>query len=376
MENNIKKQGEKLEDKKDINISKGDLIKKIVDVTGQEPIWSNKKFKEMSLEEQNEYKKYRKQIEKSQPNKTGVLASPITDSELNVKIKDENTPDTVPHEDKITGNTQDKARLTEEELFAPILYTTKKVMQDLPTPEEEKLKEKEMQQNKLIQDYITHHNIKSKEALNFAIEHDDKFRKYLEKLGRFKELYTGSHLKTVEEDKERFNEEYKDSKKKKKKKKLKKETNKFEDSRKLLDLEKFRNKKLEKQGNILCFYLRKNGIADPRYVRMDEVGQIKVGGYTYHERDATYRMGKKNDPVLLLMEGALVPLTKETLKEHLGFETAEAQKLVIKGIEQAEVVKMGGLEDHLKKSFAPPKWLIGLGIAIIIGIYAFMGGFS
>ena len=162
----------------------------------------------------------------------------------------------------------------------------------------------------------------------------------------------------------------------KKFKKKKISPNNFKESKKDLDLTPYKNKKLEKKGMILCIYLRKNGLAELRYVQMDEVGQIKVDGYVYHERDATYRFGKKNDPVLIIMEGSLVPISKEILKENLGSDSAEAQKLIIKGIEQAEVVKSGDPNDKLKNPLKMPKWAIGIGIAVIIGIYAFMGGFS
>ncbi|GAG26581.1 unnamed protein product, partial [marine sediment metagenome] len=237
-----------------------------------------------------------------------------------------------------------------EEDMTKLLASTISDMERAKLPEDQRAElEKIDKENIFIEDYIKHHKIDTQVKLNYIIEHDEKFRIFLKKTSRLDSLYTGRHLDEIESEKEKVVEQLKKEAKKdksgriakkwKNKKKKKKHSNVFNDSKKDMDLTAYKNKKLEAQGSILALYLRKNGQGQFRYVKMDEVGQIKVDGYVYHERDAFYRMGKKNDPLLILMEGALVPINKETLKENLGCETAEAQRLVIKGIEQAEVVK-------------------------------------
>lgn len=358
--------------KEDDKISKEDTIRRYELDYGCPPDWAEKKFKEMSTEEMSEYAKYRKLIirEKKklkkgeQPKPQPIVEEPV---EENYYSKENKWPN--------------------EEKLKLVSYTAKKSEESMLSPEEKEKLDTQRKEEEFLQNYFKNHQIQTQENLNYAIEHDEKFRVFLEKTNRIKDLYKGRHLEEIQRKKEEIEKELieeakKDKGKKiiKKFKKLKPESkansNEFKDSKKDLDLSAYRNKKMEAMGFILCLYLRKNGRGELRYVRMDEVGQIKVDGYVYHERDATYRFGKKNDPVLVIMEGALVPINKETLKEHLGFESAEAQKLVIKGIEQAEVVKASGVDENAKKPFTPSKWLIGLVIAAIIGIYAYMGGFS
>ena len=342
------------------NISKEDIIKKYIKIEGKEPTWKEKKHTEMTKEESNEYKKYRKRVEKDN----------------NSKKIDKDAP-------------RKQTRLTEEELLENTKYTANKIItQELETEKKELTdkQEKLIKQNDLIEKYCKNHNISTQEQFNYAVERDEKFKIFIEKTGRLDELYTGNYLELIEEERKEVMEEAKKDaikdkmkrvvKRFKKKKKNKGDSNNLKDSKKNLDLTPYISQKLEKQGSILCFYLKKNSLAEARYVKMDEVGQIKVDGYVYHERDAIYRFGKKNTPVLVIMEGALVPVNKNTLKENLGCESAEAQKLIIKGIEQAEVVKSGDLDANAKKTAAPSKLAIGIGIAVIIGIYAFMGGFS
>jgi len=420
-------------------ITKQDVIDFYEGENGVTPEWSNKLFREMSASEINEYQKLRIMIKRARKNpKTKPIEKPIPkviehEKELTEELSDEDfldftsepgsektyevknetitpeqvrdllekkglesprtpkqstsIPEMVSSAQNIINSTDKNYYDTEnkwpdEEKYNLVSNTAQKSVESLLTPEQKGVLEKQKTQDEFIEDYLRHHNIKTQSHLNYAIEHDEKFKIFLEKTDRLKSLYNGKQLNEMKLLKEKVDKELeKDAKKDKGKKifnkfKTTKQSNKFEDSTKDLDLTPYRNKKLEKQGYILCIYLRKNALAEMRYVKMDEVGQIKVDGYVYHERDATYRFGKKNDPVLTIIEGALVPLNKETLRENLGFESAEAQRLIIKGIEQAEVVKAGGLEDKLKTPMNVPKWAIGIGIAVIIGVYAYMGGFS
>lgn len=365
----------KIEQEKDNNIkvSKEDIIESYMEDNKSEPSWKDKKTKNMTKEENNEYKKYRKRIENER-----IKQEPKKETEDYKEDEDKLTKEE--HEEELSGEDAIEEKMKE-------LKEEHEQEEEILTPEEKQQQEKLEEENILVEKYFQHHNISTQEQLNYAIEHDEKFKMFLEKTDRMDSLYTGKHLERIEEERKKVLEELEEVAKKdkgnkilkkfkKKKNKNKKDSNNLNDSKKNLDLAPYINNKLEKQGYILCFYLRKNGLAEMRYVRMDEVGQIKVDGYVYHERDATYRFGKKNTPVLVIMEGSLVPVNKETLKENLGCESAEAQKLIIKGIEQAEVVKSSGVDENAKKPFAPPKWAVVIGIAVVVGIYAFMGGFS
>jgi len=358
-------------------ISKEDIIEEYVKDNGSDPTWKDKKQKEMGNNEKNEYKKYRKRVEKHTSKEDKVVSvEKKTQEEVAKK-----TPKEKKHQEEFYN--KDENKVSEDEKLELLISTGTKSRKDMLTDEQKMELEKVEKENRFIEGYLKHHEIDTQEKLNYVVEHDEKFRIFLEKTDRLSSIYTGKHLVDIESEKERVIEQCREDAKKDKRHKIakkfskkKKRSNVFKESKKDLDLTPYKNKKLENQGSILTMYLRKNGLAQLRYVKMDEVGQIKVEGYVYHERDAVYRFGKKNDPLLIIMEGALVPINKETLKENLGCETAEAQKLVIKGIEQAEVVKSGGLDENAKKPFAPPKWMIIVGIAIAIGIYMFMGGSS
>lgn len=382
-------------------ISKDDIVVEYLSENETEPTWKDKKQKDMDEEEKKEYKKYRERVNKKIKNVEEVeevkeeIQEPVKEEvkekqpQTSTKKATTKKATTKKGKEKQKGFYDDNKELsivepsiTEDEVKT-IISTGAEAREAMLTDEQKEELSKMDKEDKFIAGYIKHHNIEKQEEFNYAIEHDEKFRVFLKKTGRLGSLYTGKHLNEIESEKEKIIEQYKQDAQKDKKgkvakkfKKFKKQSNVFGEAKKDLDLTPYKNKKLESQGSILTMYLRKNGLAQLRYVKMDEVGQIKVEGYVYHERDAVYRFGKKNDPLLIIMEGALVPINKETLKENLGCETAEAQKLVIKGIEQAEVVKSSGIDENAKKPFAPPKWLIIGGIAVAIGIYMFMGGSS
>lgn len=338
-------------------ISKDDIVKEYIKNNESDPTWKDKKHKDMNKEEKNEYTKYRAKL----------------------KLKDEDLkPEEFPEDyyDKV-------GTISEDDSAALIASTYNKARISMMDKGEIEKIEKDKKERNFISDYLAHHKIEDQEKLNYVIEHDEKFRTFLENTNRINSLYTGKHLESIKKEEKRVVEDLKVMAKKDKKRKVwkkwkdkKRPSTTFEDSIKDLDLTPYRNKKMEAQGNVLTMYLQKNGLASLRYVKMDEVGQIKIDGYVYHERNAVWRFGKKNDPLLLIMEGSLVPINKETMKDNLGMETAEAQKLMIKGIEHAEVVKSGNLDDSANKVKGPGKWAIGIGIAVIIGVYVFMGGFG
>lgn len=405
------------------NISKEDIIEEYIQSEGSVPTWKDKKQKDMDKDEKNEYQKYRKVFEKKNEEEEEVIPEEVKSEEQEKETEEVDEPETEEvseheeedvsekkideHETMVVEEEPEKKtkkkvnkkvkkvkkehpkefyeksenNVSQEEKTRLLISTGTKARRDMLTDEQKAELDKAEKENKFIEDYCEHHKIDTQDKLNYAIEHDEKFKLFLDKTNKLGSLYTGNHLEDIEKEKKMVIEQLeKDAEKDKKRKiskkfgKKKKLSNVFEKSKKELDLTPYKNKKLESQGSILTMYLRKNGLAQLRYVKMDEVGQIKVDGYVYHERDAVYRFGKKNDPVLIIMEGALVPINKETLKEHLGCEAAEAQKLIIKGIEQAEVVKSSGIDENANKPFAPPKWMVIAGIAIAIGLYVFLGG--
>lgn len=322
------------------------------------PTWLDKKWREMTGEERTEYSKYRARILKIAPNPKDKM--PGYYSEVEQKVP-----------------TDDLMRLVRYQVLDEDIQES---LREQFLKEVEENNKKELIAIK-VKEYCEKYNIDNQEKLNYAIEHDISLSDFLKENNVIDIYYTGKELKELEEKRKEFDDKIKKEIEKKQKpfnriKKVKEKKNKtsniFEKAKIDNDFEIVKNKKLEDKGHIKCLYLRKNGRAELRYVKMDEVGQIKIDSYVYHERDAPYRYGKKNEPLLIIIEGSLIPIHKEILKENLGTESAEAQRLVIKGIEEAEVVKLNESlnDDKLKK--APNKWAIIIGIGIVVALYLFL----
>lgn len=325
------------------------------------PTWLNKKWREMTGEERTEYSKYRARILKIAPNPKDKM--PGYYSEVEQKVP-----------------TDDLMRLVRYQVLDEDIQES---LREQFLKEVEENNKKELIAIK-IKEYCEKYNIDNQDKLNYAIEHDISLSDFLKENNVIDVYYTGRELKELEEKRKEFDDKVKKEVEKKpkwfnKSKKVKvkkndknKTSNIFEKAKIDNDFETVKNKKLEDKGYIKCLYLRKNGRAELRYVKMDEVGQIKIDSYVYHEKDAPYRYGKKNEPLLIIIEGSLIPIHKEILKENLGTESAEAQRLVIKGIEEAEVVKLNESlnDDKLKK--APNKWAILIGIGIVVALYLFL----
>jgi hypothetical protein len=116
-------------------------------------------------------------------------------------------------------------------------------------------------------------------------------------------------------------------------------------------------------------YLRKNGIAEPLYVKIEN-GQFKIGDKVYHEReDCRYKllMGKESLPFAVVPEDNIIPVGTSDyyakLDENIQKVVQEHQEMAIKAIRHAEIVRMG--EDGKKPDF---KLIIIIAIIAIIAL--------
>lgn len=341
---------------KKIMVTQKEITDKYKKDNGKLPSWANKKWREMKREERVEYAKYRARLLKKAVNP----------------------------KDKMQGYYEEVGQqVSTSDLMKMVTYTSldderKNELRNDYINKIEEENRKAIVNNEIVE-YCEKYNIDNQEKLNYAIEHDVNFKTFLEDNKLLEAYYTGKVLGEMEEEREKFNEQIKNSiKKKKEKKKIlpKKDKNKtsniFEKAKLDNSFENIRNKKLEEKGCIKVLYLRRNGRAELRYVKVDEIGQIKIDGYVYHERDAPYRFGKKNEPLLVILEGSLIPIHREILKENLGTDSAEAQKLIIKSIEETELVKVNDSLSSSKERKAPNKWAIIIGIGIIVALYLFL----
>jgi len=131
----------------------------------------------------------------------------------------------------------------------------------------------------------------------------------------------------------------------------------------------FNPRKLQKPNTVAVLYLRNNGVAEPMEVEVKN-GFIKIQGKTYHERaDCKFSMGKERTPLAIIPEWSLIPVgTKEWEDKEMKEKFAELQDHTLKGIRNAELVRMG--ESDGKKMDTKTMILLGIAaiVAVVIGI--------
>jgi len=124
-----------------------------------------------------------------------------------------------------------------------------------------------------------------------------------------------------------------------------------------------------KEGEVCILYLRESGIAEIKYVK-PENGMFIVEGMYYHIVEAcNYSLGPKRIPLAVIPEWSFIPISRKTHWDKLGGIPASAQKLIIKSLESAEIVKIRQENEPAKK--ADGKLVIGILVAAVIGLYLF-----
>jgi len=126
----------------------------------------------------------------------------------------------------------------------------------------------------------------------------------------------------------------------------------------------FTKDKLKKPSRVGVVYLRNNGNVDLLEIETRN-GQFIVNGKGYHEdRDCVYTVTKERVPLMIVREWDLIPLgTKKWADDNMREKFAELEQHVLKGIRNAELVKMGGgVESKLTT-----KQMILWGLVILVG---------
>ncbi len=131
----------------------------------------------------------------------------------------------------------------------------------------------------------------------------------------------------------------------------------------------FNKDKFKKPNRVGVIYLRNNGNVDLTEVETRN-GQFTVNGKGYHEdRHCVYTLTKDRIPLMIVREWDMIALgTKKWDDEPMLEKFAELEQHVLKGIRQAELVKMGGgIESKLT-----PKQMILWGLAALVGVILLM----
>ncbi len=125
--------------------------------------------------------------------------------------------------------------------------------------------------------------------------------------------------------------------------------------------------KFKKPNKVAVLYLRENGNAEPMDIDAKD-GFYNIEGKTYHERsDCVYTVGKERIPLAIIPERNMVAIgTKGWEDKAMQEKYSELQDHLLKGIRNAELVKMGdssGVSPNLKK------WIAGgLGVIVLLAI--------
>ncbi len=133
----------------------------------------------------------------------------------------------------------------------------------------------------------------------------------------------------------------------------------------------FNKDKFKKQNKAAVIYLRNNGNADLMEIET-RGGSFNIEGNQYNEdRDCVYTITKDRIPLLIVREWDLIPIgTKKWDDETMREKFSELSQHVLKGIRNAESVKVGGIGLESKIT---TKQLILWGLAGLVGVILLTG---
>lgn len=127
------------------------------------------------------------------------------------------------------------------------------------------------------------------------------------------------------------------------------------------------NSKKIANAQVAVLYLRESGIADLKYVRPQN-GMFIVDGRYYHTTGSCiFNLGKKRIPLAVIPEWSFVPLSRKEYEKVMGSKYQEAQLLIIKSLENAEIVKIN--QDGMPKSKGDAKVIVWILIAAVVGLF-------
>ena len=119
-----------------------------------------------------------------------------------------------------------------------------------------------------------------------------------------------------------------------------------------------------KKNKVAIIYLSNDGEIKPIYKEVKD-GLFKINGKTYHETDCYHTYGRKRMPAVVIPEWGLIPISRENYAKNFAADAQEAQQLIIKAVENAEIVRLQ--EQQGKK--IDPKLVLGIIAIAIVGIY-------
>ena len=129
------------------------------------------------------------------------------------------------------------------------------------------------------------------------------------------------------------------------------------------------NKKKISDGEVAVLYLTSSGIGQLKYVKPENGMYIVEGRYYHVIGSCNYSLGKKRIPLAVIPEWSFVPLSKKDFEVKMGAKYQDAQGLIIKSLENAEIVKIN--QDLMPKKAPNAKLIIWIIIAAVVGLFIF-----
>lgn len=128
----------------------------------------------------------------------------------------------------------------------------------------------------------------------------------------------------------------------------------------------FKSIKKSKKGKVAIIFLGNDGSISTIFKEPKD-GMFSVAGRKYHETDCYFTYGPKRIPVVVIAEWGLVPISRENYAKFFASDAQEAQQLIIKAVENAEIVRLEGGE----KKKLNPTIIIGVIVLAVVGFYLY-----
>lgn len=134
--------------------------------------------------------------------------------------------------------------------------------------------------------------------------------------------------------------------------------------------EKVINKNVLKKGKTAVIYLRNNGISE--MLEKESInGMFNINGKDYHEDTNCIYRTREGIPVAIIPEWSMIPYgTKGWHDKDMLEKMAECQNHVLRGIRNAEFVKMGEKTSNMKVT---TKQIIVYGLLAIVALAIVLG---
>ena len=128
------------------------------------------------------------------------------------------------------------------------------------------------------------------------------------------------------------------------------------------------------KGEVVVLFLRESGMGEIKHVK-PENGMFIIEGHYYHiSGSCIFNIGSKRIPLAIIPEWSFIPVSKKAYYDQLEGKSQEPQKLIIKSMENAEIVRINQEENPAKKKMDPK--IVVIGLIILVGLIYLISKFG